>query len=289
MTRTSHALATGEGVWLVDPVDWPDAIDRASSLGTPAGVIQLLDRHNRDAAAIAERLGVPHLRVPASLPGTPFEVIEIKRCEALAGDRALVAGAARARGRGCARHEPVLHDRRRPRRRSPVPEADAAAPAARATSREHLLVGHGEGVHGPEATIALRQALSRSRLSAVRWAASLPFRMRRAAVRDRADAAPIGTDRYALAPASPGRTSRAGRFSPASRTGGLSGSSERLGAERAQHLLLGRRAVGRRALARHSAGRADHGLHLLRRKLLPPLRARPPARSTRSSASHRDR
>ena len=28
-----------------------------------------------------ERLGVPHLVVPDSLPGTPFEVIEIKRCE----------------------------------------------------------------------------------------------------------------------------------------------------------------------------------------------------------------
>ena len=81
MTRTSHALATGEGVWLVDPVDWPEAIDRAASLGTPAGVIQLLDRHNRDAAALAERLGVPHLVVPESLPGTPFEVIEIKRAK----------------------------------------------------------------------------------------------------------------------------------------------------------------------------------------------------------------
>src|SRR6476469_10045667 len=79
LTRTSHALATGQGVWLIDPVDWPEAIDRATSLGTPTGVVQLLDRHNRDAAAVAERLGVPHLRVPQSLPGTPFEVIEVRR------------------------------------------------------------------------------------------------------------------------------------------------------------------------------------------------------------------
>jgi hypothetical protein len=68
MTRTSHALATSEGVWLVDPVDWPEATDRADSLGTALGVIQLLDRHNRDSSTLAERLGVPHLQVPRFLP-----------------------------------------------------------------------------------------------------------------------------------------------------------------------------------------------------------------------------
>ena len=71
MTRTAHALATGDGVWLVDPVDVPEAMERAAALGAPAGVIQLLDRHNRDCAAIAARLGVPHLRVPAGRPGQP--------------------------------------------------------------------------------------------------------------------------------------------------------------------------------------------------------------------------
>src|SRR5580765_6801457 len=54
MTRTSHALASGGKVWLIDPVDWPDAIDRARSLGEPAAVVQLLDRHNRDCAAVAD-------------------------------------------------------------------------------------------------------------------------------------------------------------------------------------------------------------------------------------------
>ena len=29
MTRTSHALVGGGRVWLVDPVDWPEAIERA--------------------------------------------------------------------------------------------------------------------------------------------------------------------------------------------------------------------------------------------------------------------
>jgi hypothetical protein len=64
LRRTSHALLVDGKVWLVDPVAWPDAEERARALGEPAGVIQLLDRHNRDAAAIAARLGVPHLRVP---------------------------------------------------------------------------------------------------------------------------------------------------------------------------------------------------------------------------------
>ena len=64
MARTSHALLVDDRVWLVDASLWPDALERAASLGEPAGVIQLLDRHNRDCAAIASRLGVPLLRVP---------------------------------------------------------------------------------------------------------------------------------------------------------------------------------------------------------------------------------
>ena len=176
MTRTSHALATSEGVWLVDPVDWPEAIDRATSLGTPLGVIQLLDRHNRDSAAIAERLGVPLLVVPESLPGTPFDVIEIKRAKRWREvalwwpeQRTLVVAEALATNRffpigdDLVGVHPVL--RLTPPRR------------LRTYEPEHLLVGHGEGVHGRDATVALHQALGRSRLSVVRWAASVPFRM----------------------------------------------------------------------------------------------------------------
>jgi hypothetical protein len=51
----------------------------------------------------------------------------------------------------------------------------------RAYAPEHLLVGHGEGVHGPEASAALQQALSRSRLSFVTWGLTLPLRIRRRA------------------------------------------------------------------------------------------------------------
>ena len=177
MTRTSHALAAAGKVWLVDPVDWPEAIDRARSLGEPAGVLQLLDRHNRDAVAIAERLGVSHLTVPASLPGTPFEVIEIRRwsrwqevalwwperrtlvvAEAVGSNAFFCVGDDRVGVHGLLKLIP-------PR------QLNAFAP-------EHLLLGHGEGVHGPEATAALRQALSRSRLTFLTWGLTLPRRVR---------------------------------------------------------------------------------------------------------------
>ena len=41
---------------------------------------------------------------------------------------------------------------------------------------EHLLVGHGEGVHGPEAATALQRALSRSRLVVLQRGRCAPAR-----------------------------------------------------------------------------------------------------------------
>ena len=79
LMRTCHALATPEGVWLIDPVDDPEPLARAAALGAPAGVVQLLDRHKRDCAAIAGRLGVGHHVVPDSVPGSPFEVVAVVR------------------------------------------------------------------------------------------------------------------------------------------------------------------------------------------------------------------
>ena len=179
MTRTSHALASLGKVWLVDPVDWPEAIDRAKSLGEPAGVLQLLDRHNRDAAAIAKQLGVPHLAVPASLLGTPFEVIEIKRWSrwqevALWWPERRTLVVAEAVGSNAffrvGDDQVGVHGLLKP---IPPRQLSAYAP-------EHLLVGHGEGVHGTEATPALRQALSRSRFSFFTWGLTLPRRARKA-------------------------------------------------------------------------------------------------------------
>ncbi len=161
-TRTSHALAADGRVWLVDPVDWDEAIDRALALGEPAGVLQLLDRHNRDCAALADRLGVPLLVAPDDVPSSPFECIPVLRKKRWAetalwwpeqrtlvvaeavGTNAFFTGGTEAAG-------VHLLLRLRPPQSLAQFEPD------------WLLVGHGEGIHGPAATVALRRALARSR------------------------------------------------------------------------------------------------------------------------------
>jgi hypothetical protein len=75
--RTAHALKSEERVWLIDPFDDEPALGAVASLGRPAGVLQLLDRHNRDCEPIATRLGVPLLRLPNRAPDTPFEVVPV--------------------------------------------------------------------------------------------------------------------------------------------------------------------------------------------------------------------
>ena len=75
--RTAHALRHGQEVWLIDPFADDAALKAAARLGQPAGVLQLLNRHNRDCEAIARRLGVCLHRVPDDPVGTPFEVIPV--------------------------------------------------------------------------------------------------------------------------------------------------------------------------------------------------------------------
>src|SRR3954454_11501299 len=77
LLRASHALVHEGRVWFVDPVDAPEALERAAALGEPAGVLQLFMAHPRDSAAIAQRLGVEHHVLPDVLPGTPFSVINL--------------------------------------------------------------------------------------------------------------------------------------------------------------------------------------------------------------------
>lgn len=55
MQRASHALVAAGRVWLVDPVDIDGLDDRLAEHGPVGGVVLLLDRHKRDAAAIARR------------------------------------------------------------------------------------------------------------------------------------------------------------------------------------------------------------------------------------------
>jgi hypothetical protein len=165
LMRTSHALATEQGVWLVDPVDDPEALERAAALGEPAGVVQLLDRHKRGCAAIAARLGVPHLEVPDAVPGSPFEVIRVVRRpgwkEAALWwpeQRALVV----AEALGTTEHFTLGH--------GPVGVhalLRLTPPGVlRAHVPDHLLVGHGRGVHGSHTAAAIEHALETSRAGA---------------------------------------------------------------------------------------------------------------------------
>ena len=77
MARAAHAVASEGHVWLIDPFDDLAALTAAAKLGDAAAVIQLLDRHNRDCQAIAERLAVPLLRLPATVAGSPFTVVPV--------------------------------------------------------------------------------------------------------------------------------------------------------------------------------------------------------------------
>ncbi|WP_436902957.1 hypothetical protein [Halovenus halobia] len=57
--RSSHAIRTADGVWLLDPIDAPNVEERIASLGDVAGVAVLSCYHARDAEAFARRHDVP--------------------------------------------------------------------------------------------------------------------------------------------------------------------------------------------------------------------------------------
>lgn len=170
--RCSHALAHDGRVWLLDPVDVPGLDERLRARGTPTAVVQLLDRHDRDCASIAARHGVPHLVCPQTLDDSPFEVIPLVgrsrwREVALWWPATGVLAVADALGtnRFIAGREPLgVH----PLLRLVKPPRVLAR-----YEPEHLLVGHGEGLHGPAAAAELRRALANARTGLPRWAASL--------------------------------------------------------------------------------------------------------------------
>ena len=154
LQRASHALFSEDGTWLVDPVDG----GYVDELENVVGIVQLLDRHNRDCAAIADRLGVPYHVIPRTRLG-PFEFLPVRLKRhwhevALwwADERVLVCGDAvgtvgyfRAGGERLGVH-PLL--RLRPPRLDIHPEV--------------ILCGHGPGVFDG-ADAALREALSTAR------------------------------------------------------------------------------------------------------------------------------
>jgi hypothetical protein len=172
MQRASHALVVDGKVWLVDPVAVDEALERALALGEPGGVLQLLDRHDRDCAALAERFGVPHLKVPDVVP--PFDAIPVVQLPVwketalwwpehralivpeLVGSTPYYTG-----GSGGVGVHFVLR---------------ALPPGRlRGYEPEHLLMGHGVGVHGPDAAAELQRAYDRTRKDLPRVLAKLPF------------------------------------------------------------------------------------------------------------------
>lgn len=176
---TSHALAAEGRVWVVEPVEAPGLDERIRALGDPAGVIQLLDRHNRSCAALAERLRVPHHRLPfAGIAASPFEVVQVVqrghwREAALWWPERRVLVCADALG--TVRHYFAVGRERvgvHPLLRLTPPKQLARF------EPEHVLCGHGEGVH-EDAAAAVRDALSHSRRRLPLLLAELPLSLRR--------------------------------------------------------------------------------------------------------------
>lgn len=68
MQRASHALVADGAVWIVEPLEAEGVDEAIGGLGDVAGVVVLLDRHIRDAAAFAARYDVS-VYVPDVLTG----------------------------------------------------------------------------------------------------------------------------------------------------------------------------------------------------------------------------
>jgi hypothetical protein len=160
--RTSHALLAGGRVWIVDPVDHPDAMARVAALGEPAAVLQLVDRHNRDCAAIARRLGVPHVEIPDTVPDSPFHAIPVVRVprwretalwweerRVLVVSETLGTAEAFTASHGAVGMHPLLR---------PLPPG-----RLRGLAPEHLLPGHGPPVHGAAAREGVAWAYAHAR------------------------------------------------------------------------------------------------------------------------------
>jgi hypothetical protein len=73
MERASHALDTDDGLWLVDPVDADNLDDLLAEFGEVTGVVVCLDRHKRDAAAIARRHDVT-VHLPTWMSGVASKI-----------------------------------------------------------------------------------------------------------------------------------------------------------------------------------------------------------------------
>lgn len=177
MQRAWHALRDGDRVWLADPVDDAAAVARAQELGEVAGVLQLLDRHNRDCAELAARLGVDHHVVPRAVPGAGFEVVDVLRSPVWneialwwPGQRALVVAETIGTHPLWAAGPPAagVH-----------PMVRVLPPGGLGRFRpDLLLVGHGAPIEGAEAAPSLQAAVRRTRRDIPRLALRVPAMLR---------------------------------------------------------------------------------------------------------------
>jgi hypothetical protein len=171
LQRCSHALVHDGKVWLVDVVDGDGVEESIRELGEPAGVVQLLDRHRRDCAALALRLKVPLHGTPFEVvPGAPFRPLRIVRTRLWTEialwwpeRRVLVCGDAL----GTAPYYLA------PKERLGVHPVLRLVPPQRLGGLEprQILVGHGEGIH-EDAGAALDDALATSGRRIPTWLAS---------------------------------------------------------------------------------------------------------------------
>lgn len=184
MERASHAIDVDGEVWVFDPVDADGLDELFAEFGEVAGVVVLLDRHKRDAAAIATRHDVP-VYLPQHFTGVTSDLgARVARFDDELADTGITAHTV-VDNRFW--QEVALYDSRDGT--LVVPESVGTAPYFR-TGDERLgvhpmrravpprrqlgrfapkrvLVGHGEGVT-EDATAALQDALSGARRRAPR-------------------------------------------------------------------------------------------------------------------------
>lgn len=178
MQRASHALAVDREVWVVDPVDAAGIDDLIAEFGEVAGVVVLLDRHKRDAGAVARRHDVP-VYVPDVLRDIAGDIEA--PVERFAGELADTGYTARAVVDNFAWTEAALYSETagvlvvpeavgttdyflaRGERLGVHPALRLKPPRKLARyDPDRILVGHGPGIHG-DATETLRDALSGAR------------------------------------------------------------------------------------------------------------------------------
>ena len=177
--RSTPATASGSST--------PSTCRRRSSArrgsGAPRACCSCSTATTATAPPIAARLGVPHLRLPAAIPGSPFAVVPVINLpgwheialwwperRTLVVAELIGTNEFFALGGDPAGIHPLLR---------------LTAPGAlRGYEPEHLLVGHGRGVHGPAAAEALAGAYDRARKDLPRLALRLSG-MARAAVATR--------------------------------------------------------------------------------------------------------